>query len=582
MTTVRYLMRSIRENKRTAILSIIFVALEVVCECILPFVMAELIDNSGIDWSSLLLYGGILILLATAALLSGILSGKCSARAAAGFCANLREDIFIRIQGYSFSNIDKFSASGLVTRMTTDVTNIQNAFSMIIRIAVRVPLMMIFSAVMAFVISPSLAWIFLLCIPVLGGIFVLIIMKSLPYMMRVFKKYDKLNESVHENVKAIRVVKTYVREDYEKKKFAAAADDVCRDFVKGEKIIAWNTPVMNFFMYVCYVVISVLGAYIITGRLHWGTLTTGQLSSLISYGINILSSLMMFCMIIVILSMSAASAKRIEEVLREESDLVSPQGGIRQVKDGSVDFDNVSFKYVKEAENPVLQNIDLHIRSGETVGILGGTGSGKTSLVNLISRLYDATEGTVRVGGMDVKTYDLDSLRQNVSVVLQKNVLFSGTVKENLRWGDPNASDEEMQKACVTAQADEYIRNFPDGYDTYLEEGGVNLSGGQKQRLCIARALLRKPKILILDDSTSAVDTKTDATIRKALKNYMPETTKIIISQRISSIQDADKIIVLEKGKITGAGTHPELLAFHKVYREIYETQNKTGGENHE
>lgn len=582
MKTVRFLMRSIRENKRNALLSMLLVTLEVVCECALPFVMAKLIDNSGVDWNSLLIYGAILIVLASGALACGILSGRASARAAAGLCANLRKDMFVKVQNYSFSNIDKYSASGLVTRMTTDVTNIQNAFSMIIRVAARVPLMIIFSAVMAFIISTSLAWIFVLCIPVLGGVIVFIISKSLPYMTRVFKKYDKLNESVHENVKAIRVVKTYVREDYENRKFEGAADEVCEDFVKGEKIIAWNTPVMSFFMYACFILISVLGAYIITGQLGWGALTTGELSSLISYGINILSALMMLSMIIVIIAMSAASAKRIEEVLREESDIVSPANGLTAVADGSVDFDGVSFRYSESAEKYVLENIDLHIKSGETVGILGGTGSSKTSLINLISRLYDVSDGSVKVGGVDVREYDLDTLRQNVAVVLQKNVLFSGTVKENLRWGDKDATDEEMQQACKISQADEYIQNFPEKYDTYLEEGGVNLSGGQKQRLCIARALLRKPKALILDDSTSAVDTRTDALIRKGLKDFMPETTKIIIAQRISSIRDADKILILDNGRIDGLGTHEELLATNDIYREIYRTQNKKEGEENE
>lgn len=582
MNTVKYLLKSLRENKRDTILSILFVTLEVVCECALPFVMAKLIDSSGIDWNRLLIYGTVLILLASAALVCGILSGKASARAAAGFCANLRRDMFVKVQNYSFSNIDKFSPSGLVTRMTTDITNVQNAFSMVIRIAVRVPLMIIFSAVMAFIISPSLAWIFVVCIPVLGGVFALIIYKALPYMMRVFKKYDKLNESVHENIKGIRVVKTYVREDYENKKFAFAADEVCGDFVKGEKIIAWNTPVMSFFMYVCFIVISVLGAYVITGQIGWGALTTGELSSLISYGINILSALMMLSMIVVILAMSMASMKRIEEVLTEESDIITPENGIMKVANGSIDLENVSFKYSDSAEKYVLENIDLHIGAGETVGILGGTGSGKTTLVNLLSRLYDVSEGCVKVGEKDVKDYDLDELRRDVAVVLQKNVLFSGTIKENLRWGDQNATDEEMQRACEIAQADEYIRTFPEQYDTYLEEGGVNLSGGQKQRLCIARALLRKPKVLIFDDSTSAVDTKTDALIRRGLKSFMPETTKIIIAQRISSVQDADRIIVLDNGRIDGQGTHEQLLATNEIYKEIYRTQNKTGDEENE
>ncbi len=578
MKTIKLIMNSLRENKKNTYLSIVFVALEVVCECVLPFVMAKLIDSSGVDWRSLLIYGGLLALLATAALACGIISGRCAAKAGAGFAGNLRDDMFVKVQGYSFANIDKFSPSSLVTRMTTDITNIQNAFGMIIRIAVRVPLMMIFSIIMAFVISPSLAWVFLACVPILGGIIVLIISKATPTFSRVFKRYDALNNSVHENVKGIRVVKTYVREDYENKKFEKAADDVTNDFVHAEKIVAWLTPSMNFFMYACYIVISILGAYVITGKLGWGTLTTGDLSSLITYGINILSSLMMFAMILIMITMSVASAKRIAEVMEEESTLTDPDNALTTVADGSVDFDNVTFKYSDKAENAVLNNIDLHIKSGETVGILGGTGSSKTSLVNLISRLYDVTDGAVRVGGANVKEYDLDVLRQNVAVVLQKNVLFSGTIEDNLRWGDENATEEEMKKACEISQADEYIRAFPDGYKTYLEEGGTNLSGGQKQRLCIARALLRKPKILILDDSTSAVDTKTDALIRKGLKETMPETTKIIIAQRISSIQDADKIVVLDNGRIDGIGSHEELLATNAIYKDIYCTQNKTGG----
>ena len=582
MKTIKLLMKSLRENKKNTVLSILFVALEVVCECALPFVMAKLIDNSGVDWNSLLIYGGILVVLATCALAFGIISGKRAARAGAGFAANLRDDMFVKVQGYSFANIDKFSASSLVTRMTTDITNIQNAFSMIIRIAVRVPLMMIFSIIMAFVISPSLAWIFLACVPILGGIIVLIISKATPTFSRVFKRYDALNNSVHENVKGIRVVKTYVREDYENKKFEKAADDVTNDFVHAEKIVAWLTPSMNFFMYVCYVIISVLGAYVITGKLGWGTLTTGDLSSLITYGINILSALMMLAMILIMITMSVASAKRIAEVMEEKSTLTNPDNALTTVADGSVDFDNVTFKYSDKAENAVLSDIDLHIKSGETVGILGGTGSSKTSLVNLISRLYDVTEGEVKVGGVNVKEYDLDTLRQNVAVVLQKNVLFSGTIEENLKWGDENATEEEMKKACEISQADEYIRSFPEGYKTYLEEGGTNLSGGQKQRLCIARALLRKPKILILDDSTSAVDTKTDALIRKGLKETMPETTKIIIAQRISSIQDADKIVVLDNGTINGIGSHEELMKTNAIYKDIFETQNKTGGNDNE
>ncbi len=582
MKTIKLLMKSLRENKKNTFFSILFVSLEVVCECALPFVMAKLIDNSGVDWGSLLTYGGILVLLATCAVFCGVVSGKCAARAGAGFAANLRDDMFVKVQGYSFANIDKFSASSLVTRMTTDITNIQNAFGMIIRIAVRVPLMMIFSIIMAFIVSPSLAWVFLACVPILGGIIVLIISKATPTFSRVFKRYDALNNSVHENVKGIRVVKTYVREDYENKKFEKAADDVTNDFVHAEKIVAWLTPSMNLFMYTCYIVISVLGAYVITGKLGWGSLSTGDLSSLITYGINILSSLMMLAMILIMITMSVASAKRIVEVLEEESTLNNPANPLTTVKDGSVDFNNVTFKYSDKAENAVLSDINLHIKSGETIGILGGTGSSKTSLINLISRLYDVTDGEVKVGGVNVKEYDLDVLRQSVAVVLQKNVLFSGTIEENLKWGDENATTEEMKKACEISQADEYIRSFPEGYKTYLEEGGTNLSGGQKQRLCIARALLRKPKILILDDSTSAVDTKTDALIRKGLKETMPETTKIIIAQRVSSIQEADKIVVLDNGRIDGTGSHEELLKSNAIYKDIYETQNKTGGSDNE
>lgn len=583
MNIVKLLSHSIRENKTNTVLSIVFVTLETLSECALPFIMAKLIDSSGVNWNSILIYGIILALLATAALVFGILSGKCSARAGAGLAANLREDMFVHIQGFSFANIDKFSSSSLVTRLTTDITNIQNAFSMIIRIAVRVPLMMIFSVIMSFIIGPSLAWIFLVCIPLLGGIIVLIIMKATPTFNRVFDKYDALNNSVHENVKAIRVVKTYVREEYENKKFAKAADSVCNDFVLAEKIVAWLNPSVNFFMYLCYVIISVLGAFIITGQLNWGgDLSTGDISSLIIYGINILSSLMMFSMVLIMIAMSVASAKRVTEVMDEQSSLTNPEQPVMTVENGSVDFNNVQFKYATDTEKYVLKDFDLHIKSGQTIGILGGTGSSKTTVVNLVSRLYDVTEGSVCVGGVDVRKYDLDALRKSVAVVLQKNVLFSGTIEENLRWGDENATEEQMREVCRIAQADEYICSFPDGYKTYLEEGGINLSGGQKQRLCIARALLRKPKVLILDDSTSAVDTKTDALIRKGLKDYMPETTKIIIAQRISSIQDADQIIVLDNGFIDGHGKHDELLKENAIYKEIYETQNKTGGNENE
>lgn len=577
MKTLKLLASSIRENKVEAIKSIVFVALEVVCECALPFIMQKLIDSVGDAWSSLALYSTILLVLAALGVYFGIASGRACAKAGAGYCANLREDMFKRIQTYSFSNIDKFSTASLVTRLTTDVTNIQNAFTMLIRIAIRAPLLLIFSAIMAMVTAPSLAWIFLVILPFLALVIGLVMYKSLPYMMRVFKKYDALNNSVEENVKAIRVVKTFVREDYEEKKFAKAADEVTDDFIKGEKIIAFNGPSMTFFINFSTLIISVLGAYIITGQLNWGGLTTGELSSLISYGISMLSSLMMLSMVIVMISMAVASSKRVAEVLMEEPDLLSPENGLKEVKDGSIDFDNVSFKYKVEAEKNVLENINLHINSGETIGIIGGTGSSKTTLVSLISRLYEVSEGTLKVGGENVKDYDLDALREQVAVVLQKNVLFSGTIKDNLRWGNKEATEEEMREACRVSMADEYIQTFPEKYDTYLEEGGVNLSGGQKQRLCIARALLRKPKILILDDSTSGVDTKTDALIRNGLKTYMPSCTKIIIAQRTASIEEADKIIVMDGGKIEAIGTHDELIKNSSIYREIYEIQNKKG-----
>ncbi|MCH4278422.1 MAG: ABC transporter ATP-binding protein/permease [Bacilli bacterium] len=582
MKNVKRLLRSLRGNKKNTILAIVLVALEVVCECIMPLAIAEMIDSSGVDWGNLLGYGAILIVLATASLLCGIFSGKFSAKAAAGFAKNLREDMFKNIQDYSFSNIDKFSSSSLITRMTTDVNNIQNAFSIIIRIAIRVPLMIIFSLVASFIISPSLAWIFAIAIPILAGLLILIISKATPTFNKVFRKYDTLNSSVQENIDGIRVVKTYVREDYEKKKFSKAADDVCKDFTRGEKIVAWNTPLVNFFMYAASAIISVLGAYIIIGVLDWGSLTTGGLSSLISYGINILSALSMLGMVIVMISMSMASADRVVEVLEESSDIVNPENAVLAVKDGSIDFNDVSFRYKKEGEENVLENVSLHLKNGESLGIIGTTGSGKTTLISLISRLYDVNDGSVEVGGLDVRKYDLVTLRNEVTTVLQKNVLFSGTIIDNMRWGNKDATIEEIKKACEIAQADEFVCSFKDGYNTFLEEGGTNLSGGQKQRLCIARAILRKPKILILDDSTSAVDTKTDALIMKGIKESLPTTTKIVIAQRVSSLTNMDHILVLDNGKINGYGTEAELLQSNSIYKEISQAQRKNGGNENE
>ncbi len=582
MKNVKRLLRSLRGNKKNTILAIVLVAFEVVCECIMPLAIAEMIDSSGVDWGNLLGYGAILIVLATASLLCGIFSGKFSAKAAAGFAKNLREDMFKNIQDYSFSNIDKFSSSSLITRMTTDVNNIQNAFSIIIRIAIRVPLMIIFSLVASFIISPSLAWIFAIAIPILAGLLILIISKATPTFNKVFRKYDTLNSSVQENIDGIRVVKTYVREDYEKKKFSKAADDVCKDFTRGEKIVAWNTPLVNFFMYAASAIISVLGAYIIIGVLDWGSLTTGGLSSLISYGINILSALSMLGMVIVMISMSMASADRVVEVLEESSDIVNPENAVLAVKDGSIDFNDVSFRYKKEGEENVLENVSLHLKNGESLGIIGTTGSGKTTLISLISRLYDVNDGSVEVGGLDVRKYDLVTLRNEVTTVLQKNVLFSGTIIDNMRWGNKDATIEEIKKACEIAQADEFVCSFKDGYNTFLEEGGTNLSGGQKQRLCIARAILRKPKILILDDSTSAVDTKTDALIMKGIKESLPTTTKIVIAQRVSSLTNMDHILVLDNGKINGYGTEAELLQSNSIYKEISQAQRKNGGNENE
>lgn len=577
---IKKLMMSLREYKNSAVLTPIFISLEVVMECIIPMVIANLINEiqSGCEFSVIAGYGGILVLMAAVSLTFGTLAGRTCAKASCGFAKNLRHDIFYKVQGFSFENIDRFSTSSLVTRLTTDVTNVQMAFMMMIRMAVRSPFMLIFSFVMAFVMGGKMAWIFVVLLPLMGFGLFLIIKNAMPLFKKVFKKYDKLNESIQENVKAMRVVKSFVREDYEREKFAYAAEDVCRDFTKAEKILAFNGPLMQFCLYAVMIFVLSFGSYVVISSTGLD-LQVGQLSALLTYSFQILNSLMMLSMIFVMLTMSTESARRIAEVLDEESTLHSPENAIHEVKDGSVDFENVSFRYSAKSEKPALSGIDLHIKSGETIGIIGGTGSSKSSLIQLISRLYDVSEGVVKVGGADVKSYDLDSLRNQVAVVLQKNVLFSGTIKENLRWGNKEATDEEMIEACKIACADEFVSAFPEGYDTYIEQGGANVSGGQKQRLCIARALLKKPKILILDDSTSAVDTKTDAIIRSGFKKYMPETTKIIIAQRTSSVQDADRIIVMDGGRINAVGTHEELLKNNDIYREVYTSQNKAESE---
>lgn len=578
---IKKLAGSIREYKKTSIATPILVSLEVVMECVIPFVIAELVNQikDGCEMRTILLYGLALVAMACLSLLFGALAGSTCATASCGFAKNLRKDMFLNIQKYSFENIDRFSTSSLVTRLTTDVTNVQNAFMMLIRIAIRCPLMLIFAFVMAFVMGGKMACIFLIVAPILVFGLIMVISKTMPLFKRVFKKYDAINSSIQENVKGIRVVKSYVREEYEKQKFGAAAEDVCNDFTKAERILAINNPLMQFCLYTVMVFVLSFGSYTIITT-HGIDLDVGQFSALLTYSFMILSSLMMISMVFVMFTMAAESGKRITEVLDEESSLHNPENPVYEVKDGSVDFENVSFKYYEKAERMTLSDIYLHIKSGQTVGIIGGTGSSKSTLVQLISRLYDVTEGSVKVGGRDVREYDLDSLRNQVAVVLQKNILFSGTIKENLRWGNKEATDEEMIEACKLSQADEFIQTFPNGYDTYIEQGGANVSGGQKQRLCIARALLKKPKILIMDDSTSAVDTKTDALIRKAMREYIPETTKFIIAQRISSVQDADLIIVMEGGAISAAGTHDELLKSNEIYKDLYNLQNKAGDDD--
>lgn len=566
---------SIREYKRAAIASPIFVAGEVVLECTIPFVMALLINSvEASNMNNILMYGGILLAMAAVSLVAGMFSGVYAAKASAGFAKNLRRDEFYAIQGFSFANIDKFSTSSLVTRLTTDITNVQMAFMMIIRIAIRTPLMFIFALAMSFSINVELACIFLCVIPVLAGGLILGIVKVKPLYDRLFKKYDKLNESVQENIAGIRVVKTFVREDSEKEKMRRVSDDVRKGFVRAEKIMALINPLMQFCMFVTMLLLSFFGARAIIASGGTG-LSTGDLTSLITYATQILSSLIMLAMVLVMITMANSSAKRIVEVLEEQPTIVAPENALKEVQSGDITFENTTFRYSSEAEKDALSSVNLTIKSGQTVGILGGTGSSKSTLVQLIPRLYDVTSGAVKVGGKDVREYDLVTLRDSIAMVLQKNVLFSGTIADNIRWGNENATDEQVEQACKLACADEFIQTFPEKYNTHIEQGGTNVSGGQRQRLCIARALLKNPKVLILDDSTSAVDTRTDAMIRSAFRKNIPDTTKIIIAQRVASVQDADFIVVMDGGKIVGSGTHDELLKNSEIYREVYQSQNK-------
>lgn len=575
---IKRILQEVKEYRKASFLAPIFMVGEVVLEISLPFLMSFIIDKgvSQGDMTEVTKYGVIMIVAAFGSLFCGAMSGKYAAYASAGFAKNLRRAMFYNIQDFSFHNIDKFSTAGLVTRLMTDVTNIQNAYQMVLRMCVRAPLTLVCAMAMTFVINAELSMVFLYAIAFLGIVLIFIMKFAHPIFLQVFNRYDDLNASVQENITNMRVVKAYVKEDYEISKFNKASYNIYRMFKKAENILIFNSPAMQLSMYACILAISWLGARMIVG----GSMTTGELMSMMTYTTNILMSLMMLSMIFVMLSMSLASVQRIDEVLDEKSDIVSPEKAVTELKDGSIDFHHVSFAYSADQEADSLEDIDLHIRSGETIGILGGTGSGKSSLVQLIPRLYDVTKGSLNVGGVDVKEFDLDVLRNQVSMVLQNNVLFSGTIKDNLRWGNPNASDEEMLQACRLAQADEFIQRFPDGYDTHIEQGGSNVSGGQKQRLCIARALLKKPKILILDDSTSAVDTRTDYLIRKAFREDIPDITKLIISQRISSIEDADRIVVLDDGKINGIGTHAELLKTNEIYQAVYRTQVKGGDEN--
>ena len=574
---IKKLAASVRQYKKDSILAPVFVTMEVVMEVVIPVLMAYLIDfgiEAG-DMGYILKIGLALVLSTVISLIFGALSGRSAARASAGYAANLRKDMYYNVQDFSFSNIDKFSAASIVTRLTTDVTNVQNAYQMIIRVAVRGPMMLVFSLIMSFSINPTLSLIFLGAIPVLGVGLFLVSSKAHPIFERMFKTYDRLNSVVQENLRGIRVVKSFVREDHEKEKFTGVSEQIRRYSSRAEKILAVNSPLMQFCMYACILLISWFGAKLIVG----GSMSTGQLMSLISYASQILMSLMMLSMIFVMVTMSRASAERIVEILDERSDITDGAKNVKEVGSGAIRFENVEFRYKKDGK-PCLKQINLNIEPGQTVGILGGTGSGKSSLVQLIPRLYDVSAGKVLVGGVDVRDYNVEALREEVAMVLQKNVLFSGTIKENLRWGNEDASDEELVRVCKLAQADSFIQEFPQGYDTYIEQGGTNVSGGQKQRLCIARALLKKPKILVLDDSTSAVDTRTDALIRQAFREEIPDTTKIIIAQRVASVQDADQILVLDGGTIVDAGSHDELLERSGIYREVYESQQKGGEEN--
>ena len=578
---MKRLLQCVREFKTPTILTLIFIVGESIIETLIPFRTALLVNDikAGVDLKEVIFEGVILAIMAFASLACGGLAGFFCARASAGFAKNVRHDLYVRINRFSFENIDKFSTSSLVTRMTTDVQNAQMSYMVLIRVAIRAPLMLIFSVVMAFIMGGTLAMTFVIVIPVLAFGLWIVGRLAMPAFRRVFRKYDRLNESIEENVRGMRVVKGFAREEYEKEKFGAAAENIRRDFTHAERIVAWNRPIMQLCIYFNMLFVLLVGSRMAIE--HTYGVDVGQLSAMLTYGMQILMSLMMLSMIYIILTISAESIKRIGEVLSEKPLLVNPEHPVTEVSDGSIDFEGVNFKYSAKAELDALYGVDIHIGSGMTVGVIGGTGSGKSTLVQLIPRLYDATEGVVRVGGRDVKEYDLDTLRHAVAMVLQKNLLFSGTIKENLRWGNENATDEELVEACRLAQADDFIRSFPDGYDTYIEQGGTNVSGGQKQRLCIARALLRKPKILILDDSTSAVDTKTDALIREGFRAYIPETTKIIIAQRVASVEDADLILVMDGGTVVSAGTHDELMRTSDIYREVYEQQTR-GGEEHE